>query len=271
MPRSVGNVSGFRRVVWAHYRAHGRHGLPWRKTRDPYKILVSELMLQQTQVDRVIPFYADFVKRFPTAKRLAAAPLSEVLRAWQGLGYNRRAKLLHKSAKEIAKHGMPKDAIALEALPGVGAYTARAVATFAYGEDTLPIETNIRTVVTEHFFPKKKKVSDAEIEKVLAKTLPRGEAREWYAALMDYGAYLKRSGVSHNARSPRHAKQKTFAGSKREARGAILRALAQGSAPRARLVNLLGAKRRAQLGSALAELISEGFVSERRGRFALAR
>lgn len=142
----------FRRLVWAHYKKHGRHELPWRKTHDPYRILVSEVMLQQTQVQRVQPYYREFLKQFPTARRLAEAPLSEVLKAWQGLGYNRRAKMLHAAAKEIAKHGMPKTALELEKLPGVGPYTARAVATFAYDADEILIETNIRTVVFHHFF-----------------------------------------------------------------------------------------------------------------------
>ena len=95
------SLGDFRKIVWAHYRAHGRHDLPWRKTHDPYKILVSEVMLQQTQVDRVIPFYKKFIRKFPTAKRLAVAPLADVLKAWQGLGYNRRAKILRDAAAAL--------------------------------------------------------------------------------------------------------------------------------------------------------------------------
>src|ERR1035437_8855832 len=123
--------SKFRAIVWRYYRAHGRHDLPWRKTNDIYKILVSEVMLQQTQVERVIPFYKKFIKQFPTAKKLAAASLLEVLKAWQGLGYNRRAKMLREAAKRLA--GRKKFTVAeLEALPGVGPYTARATTAFAY-------------------------------------------------------------------------------------------------------------------------------------------
>lgn len=219
--------------------------MPWRKTHDPYKILVSEVMLQQTQVDRVIPFYVSFIKQFPTAKRLAAAPLSDVLAAWSGLGYNRRAKLLREAAASLSKlpYGIKKiDVAELEKLPGVGAYTARAVAAFAHNANVVFVETNIRTAVIHHFFKNVRRrtsyISDAEIKAVLEEALPKGRsllrqgyegrAREWYSALMDYGAHLKRSGVRINARSVHYAKQAKFAGSLREVRGAILQALTKG-------------------------------------------
>ena len=253
-----------------YYRLHARRELPWRKTRDPYRILVSEVMLQQTQVVRVIPLYAAFIRRYPTARKLAAAPLREVLVAWQGLGYNRRAKMLHAAAKRIAEQGMPHEVRGLESLPGVGPYTARAVAAFAYDQDVIVVETNIRTAILHHFFPKRKKVSDKEIERVLAKLLPEGGARDWYSALMDYGAHLKRSGVSHNARSLHYAKQPRFTGSLREARGAILRVLAQGAAPRARLTGILGADRREQVVRALDALCAEGLVRPEHRCYALA-
>src|SRR3989344_3811274 len=232
-------IAQFRKVVWAYHKKHGRHALPWRKTKDPYKILVSEVMLQQTQVDRVIPFYKTFIKKFPTAKRLASVPLSPVLQAWQGLGYNRRAKMLQEAAKEMSSRKITTVSD-LETLPGVGSYTARAVAAFSYNENVVFIETNIRTAVIHHFFAKKKKVSDAEIEKILQKALPKGKSGEWYSALMDYGAYLKRSGISHNARSRQYMKQSKFSGSLREARGAILRELARGAQAGTRLRGLLG-------------------------------
>ncbi|HCR52138.1 TPA: endonuclease III [Candidatus Kaiserbacteria bacterium] len=259
----------FRAVVWRYYRAHGRHDLPWRKTRDPYKILVSEVMLQQTQVERVIPFYAEFTRRFPTVRSLAQAPLSDVLKCWQGLGYNRRAKLLRSAAKILAMRKIA-DVSEFEKLPGVGPYTARAIAAFAYDTDVVFIETNIRTAVIHHFFATQEKISDAEVEKILKRVLPEGRAREWYSALMDYGARLKRSGNSHNARSNAYAKQSRFAGSLREARGAILRELSKGALPRARLSGLLGVSRRAQATRALKALQSEGLVRAKRGTFSLA-
>ena len=260
-------------MVWVHYKGRGRHDLPWRKTRDPYRILVSEVMLQQTQVDRVIPFYTKFIKTFPTARKLAQAPLSEVLISWQGLGYNRRAKMLHQAAKAIVERGMPKEVSGLESLPGVGPYTARAVAAFSWDADVVVIETNIRTAVIQHFFGGNTtiygSVSDEQIHEVLAKVLPKGKAREWYSALMDYGAHLKRSGVSHNARSAGHAKQSRFTGSLREARGAILRELAGGDAPRTRIVNALGGDRSEQLALALEHMRAEGLVCSKKGRYAL--
>jgi A/G-specific adenine glycosylase len=264
---------GFAGVVWDFYNKAGRHDLPWRKTRDPYRILVSEVMLQQTQVERVIPYYERFLRAFPSVEALAASPLSSVLRAWQGLGYNRRAKMLHEAAKQVAKeYGgvFPKSAKELEALRGVGPYTARAVAAFAFNKDGVVIETNIRAAVIHHFFPKKKTVSDKDIEAVLATVLPKGRAREWYSALMDYGAALKRSGIKTNMRMKGYKKQSRFDGSYRQARGAILRTLAAGALPADTLALLLGREREAQMKGALASLTKEGIVTLSRGKFRLA-
>lgn len=264
----------FRNIVWKYWRENGRHDLPWRKTKDPYQILVSEMMLQQTQVERVRAFYAAFMERWPNARALAAAPLAEVLKSWQGLGYNRRAKMLHAAAKEIAgKHGgkFPRSVPEMEELPGVGPYTARAVAAFAFNQDVTFVETNIRTVVIHHFYPGKKKIGDAQITEILEQVTPRGRAREWYSALMDYGAYLKKSGVKLNTKSKHYAKQSKFAGSNREARGAILKELARGSATEPRLLGLLGDDRIPQMQSALAALLSEHFIQKRGNRFQLPR
>lgn len=293
----------FRALVWRFYKTHGRHDLPWRPTslklrrvkkeNSLYQILVSEVMLQQTQVERVIPFYKKFIKQFPTAKRLAAAPLAAVLTAWQGLGYNRRAKKLHQAAKELTARSAKLSVAELEALPGVGHYTARAVAAFAYNEDVTFVETNIRTAIIHHFFMRgagaspsrgaqaarpiqpldvnapAPRVSDAEILAALEKLLPKGRSGEWYSALMDYGAHLKRAGISHNARSRSYTKQKAFAGSLREARGAILRALTTGPQSGAALLALLGQKRRTQLSTALAALVEEQLVQKQGARYTL--
>ncbi|MCX6787733.1 MAG: A/G-specific adenine glycosylase [Candidatus Kaiserbacteria bacterium] len=259
----------FRIIVWRHYHARGRHDLPWRKNHDVYRILVSEVMLQQTQVERVIPFYNAFLKKFPTARRLAAAPLSEVLKSWQGLGYNRRAKLLHAAAKELAITKV-SSATELERLPGVGPYTARAVVAFAYNQDVVVIETNIRTAVTHHFFSDKKKVSDVEIEKILAEALPKGRSREWYSALMDYGAHLKRSGISLNKKSATYAKQSKFVGSLRESRGAILRLLSKEVASQASIMKLFDVSRRVQLLEALEALRREQLIQKKGTMYSLA-
>lgn len=235
--------------------------MPWRKTHDPYRILVSEIMLQQTQVERVKTYYQNWLKKFPTARALANAPLGDVLRVWQGLGYNRRAKMLHAAAKLLTP--LPKSAEELQKLPGIGPYTARAVMAFAHNSDEVFIETNIRTAVTHHFFPRRKTVDDREVLAVLEKAHPRGKAREWYAALMDYGAHLKRSGVRLNAKAKGYAKQKAFAGSDRQARGAILKELAKASSTKSRLLGLLGDDRTQQLEAQLAKLLTEGMATRK--------
>ena len=282
-----GNIKNFRKIVWRHYRAHGRHDLPWRppslklrkgkKDDILYRVLVSEVMLQQTQVERVIPFYKKFIKKFPTAERLASARLSSVLQAWQGLGYNRRAKHLREAALSVhhilsysEKYGASGITKELEQLPGVGPYTARAVAAFAYNKNVVFVETNIRTAVIHHFFSRRSDVEDTELVEVLRKALPKGKAGKWYSALMDYGAHLKRSGISHNVKSKKYAKQSTFAGSLREARGAIMRALAKGPQVGRRLTGILGDGRIAQMHSALADLARERLVARKRGRYTLA-
>lgn len=221
----------------SHYKKHGRHSLPWRKTTDPYKILVSEVMLQQTQVKRVLPFYAEFTKRFPNTKSLAKAPLENVLSVWSGLGYNRRAKMLHETAKKIQGDtstsgirgvAFPKSYEALRALPGVGDYTAKAVRVFGYNEWEVMIETNIRAVFLHHLFPRATKVSDSKIF-LYMEMLKIKNPREWYAALMDYGSYLKQNYPNPSRRSKHHTKQKAFKGSVREVRGAVLKAMLAGA------------------------------------------
>lgn len=262
----------FRALVWRHYRLHGRHDLPWRKTKDPYKILVSEVMLQQTQVERVLPYHERFLKKYRTVQRLASASLGEVLILWQGLGYNRRAKMLHEAAKVIVseyKGKFPQSIPELEMLPGVGHYTARAIAAFAWNTDVLFIETNIRTAITHHFFPSKKVVNDSEVFAVLTKVFPRGRAREWYAALMDYGAFLKRSGVRINKRAKGYTAQSPFKGSDREARGALLRALAQSPCTRTKLLQVLSTERKTQLETQLTALLKEGLVTRQKTRYSL--
>lgn len=269
------SFTSFRKIVWTHYQKHGRHTLPWRKTRDPYKILVSEIMLQQTQVERVLPFYAEFMKRFPTARKLAAAPLSDVLRMWQGLGYNRRAKMLKEAAARLhtsalARHHAPELIHEFEQLPGVGPYTARAIVVFAFNQDVIFVETNIRTAIIHHFFRRRDSVEDTELVEVLQRILPKGRARKWYWALMDYGAALKKQGIKLNNKSAHYTKQSRFAGSLREARGVILRELARGPLGRARLTLLFGPSRSTQLNTALNDLEHDGLITKRGRSFRLA-
>lgn len=266
----------FRKIVLDHYKTHGRHTLPWREVvrgaYDPYRVLVSEIMLQQTQVDRAIPYFTTWMKRYPTVKKLAQAPLKDVLIAWQGLGYNRRAKMLHEAARAIVDRyagRMPKSVEELEALPGIGPYTARAVAAFAYNQDVIFVETNIRTVVIHHFFNDRTDITDADIKDVLQKALPLGSAREWYAALMDYGAHLKRSGIRLNTKSKGYKKQPQFKGSNREVRGAILRMLAQGPVSAPMLGGVLGKDRSEQVREQIPVLLAEGLIQKSGRSYAL--
>ena len=223
-------LSQLRRVVWKYYKAHGRHSLPWRLTTDPYAILVSEVMLQQTQVLRVIPKYRAFMATYPTVHDLAATSLADVLRQWQGLGYNRRAKLLQRTAQAVVSDfsgQFPRAEAALRSLPGVGPYTASAVLAFAYNEPVVLIETNVRTVFLHHCFPGAVAVPDSALLPLIAEALPKERAREWYAALMDYGSHLKVQYGNVSRRSQAYVKQSRFAGSNRQVRGAIVRALSK--------------------------------------------
>jgi A/G-specific adenine glycosylase len=229
-------------------------------------------MLQQTQVERVIPYYTRFLTRFPTVETLAEAPLKEVLSLWQGLGYNRRAKMLHQAAKTVVEEyggKLPKAVLDLEKLPGVGTYTARAVAAFSSNQDVIMLETNLRTAVIHHFFPHEEKVDDAEILKILERVYPKGRAREWYAALMDYGAFLKKQGVRVNTKSTGYTKQKSFKGSGREVRGALVRALLSGSKSKKQLTLLFDTERAAQIEQQLVALTQEGIIERTKSTYRL--
>lgn len=218
-------VSSFQTVIKDYYREYGRV-FPWRETTDPYHILVSEFMLQQTQTSRVVDKYNEFITAFPDVFQLARSPFREVLRVWQGLGYNRRALALHKAAGEIADRfygQVPDDPILLHQLPGVGEYTASAMIAIAFNKPAIVIDTNIRTVYLYFFFRKTETVGKNEIVPFIEATLDQDFPREWYYALFDYGAMLKRENKDREAGKRR--KQSTFRGSDREIRGDILRLL----------------------------------------------
>ena len=199
-------------------------------------------MLQQTQVGRVAGFYENFIKKFPNFRTLAQARTPDVLRAWQGLGYNRRALALQKLAKKVVEEysgRLPKDMESLVELPGIGPYTAGAIRAFAFNEPEVFIETNIRRVFIHFFFPaasagakKPRKVTDAALRRYIERTLDTANPREWYWALMDYGAMLGEAArvsaggaQNPNRRSAHYTRQSKFSGSDRELRGKILREL----------------------------------------------
>lgn len=260
----------FVRTVEDFYDTHGRHDLPWRQTRDPYSILVSELMLQQTQVVRVRQKYELFLTHFPDVSSLAAASLGDVLRLWQGLGYNRRAKYLHEAAKLIVREYrgvLPNKSETLRALPGVGRYTAAAVAAFAYDEPVVMIETNIRTAYIHHFYAKQESVSDTMLEPLIAATLQNPSSR-WYAALMDYGSHLKATVGNKNTQSKSYKKQSTFKGSAREMRGRILKFLTERPYRRQEFDAMFLTQKECYKDQ-LDQLVAEGLVQEKSGVISL--
>ncbi|OGZ97136.1 MAG: hypothetical protein A3I44_05130 [Candidatus Sungbacteria bacterium RIFCSPLOWO2_02_FULL_51_17] len=222
------SVKTFQELILSWHQKHGRHELPWRRPadiRDPYRVLVSEVMLQQTQVDRVIPKYKSFLKKFPTPKALAGASTRALLTEWKGLGYNRRALFLRRSAEKITGelHGVfPSDEAGLHALPGVGEYTARAVSVFCFNRPMVFIETNIRRVFIHFFFHDRARVTDTEIIPLIQKTLWKKDPRLWYGALMDYGATAVKGIPNPNRRSAGYARQSKFEGSTRYARAKVL-------------------------------------------------
>jgi len=220
-------VETFREMVLLQYSRHGRD-LPWRKTTDPYRILVSEIMLQQTQVDRVVQKFAQFTERFPDFSTLAKAPLPEVLACWQGLGYNRRAIALRRCCQKVMEEfdkKLPADVDILATFPGIGRATASSICAFAFDLPVIFIETNIRRVFIHFFFPDNATVSDTEILPLVKAALYHESPRIWYNALMDMGTDLKTTIQNPNRRSRQYTKQAAFEGSDRKIRGRILRLL----------------------------------------------
>ncbi len=220
-------ITAFQEKIFSWWKTN-RRDLPWRHTHNPYKILVSEVMLQQTQVFRVIPKYAEFIEAYPTARSLANASTADVLRLWKGMGYNRRALYL-KRAAEIGK--FPNNETELAKLPGVGTYTARAILVFAYRENEPLVDTNIRRIIT-HFFFDNKPQKERAIEKVARRLLPKGKSWEWHQALMDYGALeLNVPRITHNA-----SRITPFRESNRFYRGRIVDRLREGNLKQTTLI-----------------------------------
>lgn len=242
--------------------------MPWRQPEadgsfDPYKILVSEVMLQQTQVSRVIPKYLVFIQQFPTAQSLAQAPLAAVLKAWSGLGYNRRAQYLHKATQRIGDD-FPQTLAGLVALPGVGHNTAAAVMNYAYNQATPFIETNIRTVYIHHYFQDHTDVDDKQLLQLVAETLDHEHPREWFWALMDYGAHLKNTVGNLNRNSKHYAKQSTFQGSRRQIRGQVIKLLNEAPQSKAGMTKTIPDER---LDSVLADLVKEGLIAKHKSLY----
>lgn len=255
------SINDFRECVWSYYASNAR-SMPWRGNTEPYWVMVSEVMLQQTQVRRVEPKFIEFIHVFPSVEALANSSLAEVLTVWSGLGYNRRAKFLWEAANQIKGHHqgvVPRTTEELIMLPGIGRNTAAAIAAYAYGLPTIFIETNIRTVLLHHFFPRQSQVSDAQLLEVAQWAFDMESPREWYWAMMDYGNYLKSTQGGHLDQSIHYKKQSPLAGSMREMRGRIIRSLAHGHAMSdAELRFAVEADERYQ--AALGALVGEGMV-----------
>lgn len=266
---SARQVRELQDVVWNYY-AKNKRDMPWRTEVNEYFTLVSEVMLQQTQVSRVGPKFEQFIARFPTLQALASAPLADVLVAWSGLGYNRRAKYLWQAACMIQKElggVFPDTQQKLQRLPGVGVNTAGAIIAYSYNKPAVFVETNIRTVILQHCFKNQKNVSDTEIAEVAKLLVPTDHIRQWYWALMDYGAYLKKLRPGSTRRAKSYTKQSKFEGSLRQMRGKVIRHLSGGAQTKAALDGLLAADDRYPL--ALDALQREGLIIARNGVYRL--
>lgn len=266
---STDEIQAFQRKIYDYFNLHGRN-LPWRQTANPYHIVVSEMMLQQTQVERVIDKYKEFVETFPDFDTLARAPLKDVLSVWQGLGYNRRALALKQCAEEIMSRyngELPRNQDTLCTLPGIGKATAGEILAFAFNVPTVFIETNIRRVYIHEFFDGEENVTDAKILPLVDATLDKENPREWYWALMDYGSVLKKKVENPNRRSAHYTRQQPFAGSDRRIRGIILRTiLRKVNASEQDLIHEAGVERK-RVAEILGKMAGEGLIRERDGLY----
>jgi A/G-specific adenine glycosylase len=263
----------FQQMVLSYYNNYGRE-MAWRDTTDPYLILVSEIMLQQTQVERVKIKFPEFIETFPDFASLAVAPLDNVLSVWQGMGYNRRAIALQKCAIRVMNEYdgiLPADVDLLATFPGIGRATASSIAAFAFNLPVVFIETNIRRVFIHFFFSDTDTVSDADLLPIVEKSLYRENPRVWYWALMDLGSALKKTVPNPNRRSVHYSKQSRFEGSDREIRGAIIKMLLAEPGISEKQLIAIRIDDPARIKKILAALISEGFIVIQKNRFFLAR
>ena len=263
----------FKKILYSYFDREGRI-LPWRPSTDPYCIYVSEVMLQQTQAERVAMKYPEFIACFPNFLSLDSASFPEVLAVWQGLGYNRRAVALKKTAQIVVQHynaSLPRDPAILLTFPGIGKATASSISAFAFNMPTVFIETNIRRVFIHFFFQDMQQVSDEEILPLVEKYLDRKNPRRWYSAIMDYGVMLKREIENPNRKSAHYRKQPRFEGSRRQVRGKLVRILLKESALSVdRLASETGSTV-ALVTECLVNLSNEGFVKESKGRYSLRK
>jgi A/G-specific adenine glycosylase len=259
---AASRIRSFQKIIYGYYNAQGRD-LPWRRRMNPYRVLVSEIMLQQTQVERVIVKYREFLAAFPDFPTLAKAPNAKLLKAWSGMGYNRRALSLKALAQKVMSEyrgKLPPDPKELVALPGIGKYTAGAVSAFAFNKPAVFMDTNIRRVYIHGFFQDRVNIHDEELVPLVEQTMDRMNPRKWYNALMDYGTMLKQKYVNSNRRSAHYVRQGTFENSNRQVRGKILKAIvAQSPLTSAQIMKTTGIKPE-RIQENLVQLTKEGFL-----------
>lgn len=263
----------FQQVIYEFYKNFGRE-FSWRFTNDPYEVVVSEIMLQQTQTDRVREKYEQFIQIFPDFERLAAASVAQVISQWQGLGYNRRALSLQICAQKIINdyNGiLPDDPELLVKFKGIGKATAASICAFAFNKPTVFIETNIRAVYIYSFFKNEQGISDVQLMPLIEQTLDQANSRMWYYALMDYGVALKKLFGNPSRKSKHYTRQSRFEGSDRQIRGKIIKLLVDKQKPLS-LVEfykvVTGEENR--INCALEQLINEGFIIKKDNVFLLA-
>ncbi len=271
--RVMKDIAVFKKIVWDFYKKH-RRDLPWRQDTSPYSIVVSEIMLQQTQVKRVIAKYQSFLKKFPNWKSLAQATTYEVLGEWKGLGYNRRGLALHTIAKiilETYKGKLPETMEELEQLPHIGPNTARAILAYTYNVPVSFIETNIRTVFIHSFFKDRKDIHDKELLPLIEQALDKKNPREWHWALMDYGSHLKQSLGNFSRQSKHYQKQSRFKGSNREFRSKILSLIHEKHRTESELEKIFHEQHDSEvLMKNLENLSKEGFLKKERNLWKIA-
>lgn len=266
-------LQDFCSMIKGFYKQNKRY-FPWRMTDDSYAIFVSEVMLQQTQTERVVRKYEQFMQHFPSWQSVAQSSLHEIMKLWQGLGYNRRARVVFEGAQKIVNvyQGlMPSDPVILETFYGIGAATAGSLCAFAYNMPTVFIETNIRSVFLHTFFNKGMKVTDAVLMPLIAQTLDQTNPREWYYALMDYGVFLKKNGPNPSLRSAHHTKQKRFIGSDRQLRGKIIVLLTQADKQKLPLNFIIKMLRSndQKIKKLIQDLIKEKLLQENKGMLSI--
>lgn len=265
---SPSKISSLQKKILDFYKKAGRHELPWRHTTDRYKIMVSEIMLQQTQVSRVIEKYNNWIEQFPTTQSLAKASLAQVLRAWSGLGYNSRGKRLWEAAKIVVqKHKgvVPNTIEELLLLPGIGPYSARSILIFADNAPLATVDTNIRRILI-HELSIPQNTSDKELFEIAKLLVPKGKSRDWHNALMDYGATLltsKATGIKPKTT------QSSFKGSRRYYRGQIIKYLTTNDGLCLARAKKLFPECKHDLKDIFAELQDEGLIENKRNIFVL--